>query len=130
MLCWFVWTDNRVGDDGMEVLCEALMENTALTKLNMERLLWMALLRIAQTDEMDEWEWTGNGIGDGGAVALSHVLESEETVLASISLYGVLPLSLLKPLIWWMCLHEPCFCDVCGCGNRKQDRCSWCECVV
>ena len=49
-------------------------------------------------DEMDEWQWTGNGIGDGGAVALSHVLESEETVLASISLYGVLPFW-PKPLI-------------------------------
>ena len=42
-------------------------------------------------DEMEEWEWTGNGIGDGGAAALSDVLESEETVLSSISLYGVLP---------------------------------------
>ena len=84
-----MWTDNRVGDDGMEVLCEALMENTTLTKLNMERLLWMMLLRMAQMDEMDEWQWTGNGIDGSGAVALSYVLESEETVLASISLYGV-----------------------------------------
>ena len=42
-------------------------------------------------DEMEEWEWTGNGIGDDGATALSDVLESEETVLSSISLYGVLP---------------------------------------
>ena len=55
MLCWFVWTDNRVGDDGMEVLCEALMENTTLTKVNMECLLWMVLLRMAQMDELDEW---------------------------------------------------------------------------
>ena len=98
MLCWFVWTDNRVGDDGMKVLCDALMGNTTLTKVNMECLLWTVLLRMAQMDEMDEWQWTGNGIGYGGAVALSHVLESEETVLASISLYGVLPF-LSKPLI-------------------------------
>ena len=98
MLRWLVWTDNRVGDDGMEVLCEALEENTTLTKVNMECLLWMVLLSMAQMDEMDEWQWTGNGIGDDGAVALSHVLESEETVLASISLYGVLPF-LSKPLI-------------------------------
>ena len=91
MLCWFVWTDNHVGDDGMEVLCEALKENTTLTKVNMECLLWMVLLRMSQMDETDEWQWTGNGIGDGGAVALSHVLKSEESVLASISLYGVLP---------------------------------------
>ena len=48
-------------------------------------------MRMAQMDEIEEWEWTGNGIGDGGASALSDVLESEETVLASISLYGVLP---------------------------------------
>ena len=48
---------------------------------------------------MDEWQWTGNGIGDGGAVALSHVLESEESVLASISLYGVFPF-LSNPLIF------------------------------
>ena len=54
MLCLFVWTDNRVGDDGMEVLCEALMENTTLTKVNMECLLWMVLLRMAQMDEIDE----------------------------------------------------------------------------
>ena len=91
-----MWTDNSVGDDGMDVLCEALMENTTLTKLNTECLLWIVLLRMAQMDEMDEWQWTGNGIGDGGAVALSHVLKSEETVLASISLYGVLPF-LSKP---------------------------------
>ena len=50
-------------------------------------------------DEMDEWQWTGNGIDGSGAVALSYVLESEETVLASISLYGVLPF-LSKPLIY------------------------------
>ena len=37
-------------------------------------------------------QWTGNGIGDGGAVELSHVLESKEAVLKSISLYGLLPL--------------------------------------
>ena len=43
MLCWFVWTDNSVGDDGMKVLCEALMENTTLTKLDMGCLLWMAV---------------------------------------------------------------------------------------
>ena len=92
MLCWFVWTDNRVGDDGMKVLCEALKENTTLTKLNIGRLLWIVLLRTAQMDEMDEWQWTGNGIGDGGAVELSHVLESKEAVLKSISLYGMLPL--------------------------------------
>ena len=49
------------------------------------------VLRMAQMDEMDSWQWTGNGIGDGGAIALSHVLESEEAVLASISLYGVSP---------------------------------------
>ena len=49
-------------------------------------------------DEMDEWQWTGNGIGDGGAVALSHALKSEEPVLASINLYGLLPF-LSKPLI-------------------------------
>ena len=54
MLCWFVWTDNRVGDGGMEVLCEALMRNTTLTKVNMGCLLWMVLLRMAQMDEMDE----------------------------------------------------------------------------
>ena len=93
-----MWTDNRVGDDGMEVLCEALKENTTLTKVNMECLLWTVLLTMAQMDEMDEWQWTGNGIGNDGAVGLSHVLESEETVLASISLYGVLPF-LSKPLI-------------------------------
>ena len=108
MLCWFVWTDNRVGDDGMEMLCEALMENTTLTKVNMECLLWMVLLRMTQMDEMDEWQWTGNGIGDGGAVALSHVLESEETVLASISLYGVLPFSCQSPSFVDV-LHEACF---------------------
>ena len=56
MLCWFVWTDNRVGDDGMEELCEALMESTTLTKVNMECLLWTVLLRMAQMDEMDEWQ--------------------------------------------------------------------------
>ena len=56
MLCWFVWTDNCVGDDGMEVLCEALMENTTLTKVNMECLLWIVLLSMAQMDEMDEWK--------------------------------------------------------------------------
>ena len=54
MLCWYVWTDNRVEDDGMKVLCEALKENTALTKVNMDCLLWMVLLRMAQMDEMDE----------------------------------------------------------------------------
>ena len=48
-------------------------------------------MRMAQMDEMEEWEWTGNGIGDGGAAALSDVLKSEEAVLSSISLYGVLP---------------------------------------
>ena len=42
-------------------------------------------------DEMEEWEWTGNGIGDGGATSLSNALKSEETVLSSISLYGVFP---------------------------------------
>ena len=98
MLCWFVWTDNHVGDDGMEVLCEALKENTTLTKVNMECLLWMVLLRMTQMDETDELKLTGNGIGDGGAVALSLVLKSEETLLASISLYGVLPF-LSKPFI-------------------------------
>ena len=106
MLCWFVWTDNCVGDDGMEVLCEALMENTTLTKVNMECLLWIVLLSMAQMDEMDEWQWTGNGIGDDGAVALGHVLESEEPVLASISLYGVLPF-----------LSEPLICG-CVCTNH------------
>ena len=54
MLCWFVWTDNRVGDDGMKVLCEALKVNTTLTKVNIECLLWMVLLRMAQMDEIDE----------------------------------------------------------------------------
>ena len=54
MLCLFVYADNRVGDDGMEVLCETLMENTTLTKVNMECLLWIMLLRKAQMDEMDE----------------------------------------------------------------------------
>ena len=92
----------------MKVLCDALSGNTTLTKVNMECLLWMVLLRMAQMDEMDEWQWTGNDIGDGGAVALSHVLESEETVLASISLYGVLSLFVKAPHLW-MCLHEPCF---------------------
>ena len=43
MLCLFVWTDNSVGDDGMKVLCEALMENTTLTKLDMGCLLWNAM---------------------------------------------------------------------------------------
>ena len=50
-------------------------------------------MRMAQMDEMEEWEWTGNGIGDGGAAALSDVLKSEETVISSISLYGVFPFS-------------------------------------
>ena len=54
MLCWIVWTDNSVGDDGMKVLCEVLEENTTLTKVNVECLLWMVLLRMAQMDEMDE----------------------------------------------------------------------------
>ena len=108
MLWWIVWTDNRVGDDDMKVLCEALMENTTLTKVNMECLLWIVLLRMAQMDKMDEWQWTGNGIGDGGAVVLSHVLESGETVFTSISLYGVFSF-LSKPPHLWMCLHEPCF---------------------
>ena len=54
MLWWIVWTDNRVGDDDMKVLCEALMENTTLTKVNMECLLWIVLLRMAQMDKMDE----------------------------------------------------------------------------
>ena len=54
MLCLFVWTDNRVGDDGMEVLCDALKENTTLTKLNIECLLWMVLLRKAHMDKMNE----------------------------------------------------------------------------
>ena len=54
MLCWLVWTDNRVGDDGMKVLCEALKENTTLTKVNMGRLLCMVFLRMTQMDEMDE----------------------------------------------------------------------------
>ena len=48
--CVCLWTDNRVGDDGMKLLCEALMENTTLTKVNMECLLWMVLLRMVQTD--------------------------------------------------------------------------------
>ena len=52
---WFAWTDNRVGDRGMKVLCEALKANTTLTKLNMECLLWIVLLRMAQMDEIDEW---------------------------------------------------------------------------
>ena len=117
MLCWFLWTDNSVGDDGMEVLCEALMGNTTLTKLNMECLLWMACLRMAQMDEMEEWEWTGNGIGDGGAAALSDVLKSEETVLSSISLYGVLPFC--QNALLWMCFARTMICDVFGCGNRK-----------
>ena len=43
MLCLIRWTDNTVGDDGMEVLCEALMENTTLTKLDMGCLLWMGV---------------------------------------------------------------------------------------
>ena len=51
-----MWTDNRVGDDGMKVLCEGLKGNTTLTKVNMECLLWMVLLRMAQMDEMDEWK--------------------------------------------------------------------------
>ena len=54
--CVGLWADNRVGDDDMKVLCEALVENTTLTKLNMECLLWMVLLRITQMDEMDEWQ--------------------------------------------------------------------------
>ena len=62
MLCWFVWTDNRVGDDGMKLLCEALMENTTLTKVNMECLLWMALLRMAQMDEMENDNEQGMGL--------------------------------------------------------------------
>ena len=49
-----VWTDNRVGDDGMEVLCDVLIENTTLTKVNMKCLLWTVLLRMAQMDDMDE----------------------------------------------------------------------------
>ena len=117
MLCWLVWTDNRVGDDGMEVLCEALMENTTLTKVNMECLLWIVLLRMAQMDEMDEWQWTGNGIGDGGAVALSHVLESEETALASISLYGLLPFCQSPSLV--DVFARAMLCDMCAYGNRK-----------
>ena len=36
------------------------------------------------------------------------MLESEETVLASISLYGVVNLFIKAPH-WWMCLHETCF---------------------
>ena len=124
-----MWTDNRGGDDGMEVLYEALMENTTLTKVNMECLLWMVLLRMGQMDEMDEWQLTGNGIGDGGAVALSHVLESEETVLASISLYGVLPFLCQSPSFVDV-FARGMLCDVCGYGNRKRDWCSWCECVV
>ena len=36
------------------------------------------------------------------------MLESEETVLASISLYGVLPF-LVNATHLWMCLHKPCF---------------------
>ena len=61
MLCWFVWTDNHVGDDGMKVLCEALKGNTTLTKVNMECLLWIVLLRMAQ---MDEWmNCNGQGMG-------------------------------------------------------------------
>ena len=43
MVCLFLWTDNSVGDGGMEVLCEALMENTTLTKLGIECLLWMGV---------------------------------------------------------------------------------------
>ena len=60
-------------------------------------------MRMAQMDEMEEWEWTGNGIGDGGAAALSDVLESEETVLSSISLYGVLPFCQNIPLVDVFC---------------------------
>ena len=95
---WFVWTDNRVGDDGMKMLCEAFTGNTTLTKVNIECLLWTVLLRMVKMIKVGEWQWTGNGIGDGGAIALSLVLESEETALASISLYGLLSL-LSKPLI-------------------------------
>ena len=80
-------------------------------------------------DEMDEWQWTGNGIGDGGAIALSHVLESEETVLASISLYGVLPFSCQSPSFVDVFARSMVF-DACGCGNRKRDWCSWCEYIV
>ena len=80
-------------------------------------------------DEMDVWQLTGNGIGDGGAVALSHVLESEETVLASISLYGVLSLFCQSPSFVNV-FARTMVCDVRGYGNRKRDWCSWCECVV
>ena len=79
-------------------------------------------------DEMEEWEWTGNGIGDGGAAALSDVLESEETVLSSISLYGVLHFCQITLL--WMCFARAMICDVSGCGDRKRDRRRWCESVV
>ena len=89
----------------------------------------MVLLRMTQMDEMDEWQWTGNGIDGSGAVALSYVLESEETVLASISLYGVLPF-FVKASSFVDAFAQATFCDVCGYGNRKQDWCSWCECVV
>ena len=48
MLCWLVWTDNRVGNGGMELLCEALTWNSTVTKLNVECLLWTVLSGIAQ----------------------------------------------------------------------------------
>ena len=86
------------------------------------------LLRMTQLDDMDEWQWTGNGIGDGGVVALSHVLKSEEAVLASISLYGVFPFCQSPSFV--DVFARGMLCDVCGNGNRKQDWGSWCECVV
>ena len=85
-------------------------------------------MRMAQMDEMEEWEWTGNGIGDSGAAALSDVLKSEETVLSSISLYGVLPFC--QSTLLWMCFARAMICDVCGCGNRKRDWGRWCESIV
>ena len=59
-LCSFLLTDNSVGDDGMKVLCEALTENTTLTKLDMGCLLWMAVYE----NDTNGWDgWMGNGQG-------------------------------------------------------------------
>ena len=128
MLCWIVWTDNRVGDDGMEVLCGVLMGNSTLTKLNMECLLWMVF-----------WEWHkwmrwihGNGQGMGLVmVVLLHwamCWRVKKQYLHQSASMVCLPfcqtLSFVDAFAWGM------LCDIRGYGNMKRDWGTWYECVV